>query len=326
MTLSELQAAVYEEAAYQASPAAAVTTRITRLLNEGVRGVLAEPGMARLLDSDLPYTFASVASTVRYAMPEAVARIIALRDTTNDRTLDAMSLQDYRQREPDPASMTGMPTHYVPIGRVAVATQPADASELFVKSTSAADTTQTAFVEGIITGGYMRTASVVLTGTTAVSLSAAITSFLEVTDFYVSAACAGTVTLLEDSGLGAELARITIGAKRPRYYGVYLWPTPTAAATYYVDYRREVVDLANAADEPPFPTDFHPLLVAYAVAREYETKGDPMRSAQAFKRYRTLLSHLKYATQTLSDEIPVMGRNRAGHSRLGGFYPADTWR
>jgi hypothetical protein len=304
-----------------------VVTRILRIINEGVRAIVAEPGMARLLDSDVPYSFATTASLARYTVPESVARILTMRETTNDRTLDAMSLPDYRRREPDPASMTGTPTHYVPIGRVAVATQPADASQLFVVSTSAGDTTQTAFIEGTITGGYTRTASVTLTGLTAVSLSSAITSFLEVTDFYVSAACAGTVTLLEDSGLGTELARITIGAKRPRYYGFYLWPTPAAAVTYYVDARREVVDLANAADEPPFPTDFHPLIVAYAVAREFELKNEPPRSLQAMQRYRSMLSKLKYFTQTGSDEIPVMGRGgRTGHSRLGGWYPADSWR
>lgn len=325
MDFSAILSAVYEEAGYQTSPASAVVTRIKRFVNEGVRAVLSEPGLARLADSDSPATFASVASQARYVLPESVNRILRVSERTNDYALDIMSMDWYRKVEPDPTT-TGTPTHVVPIGRVAVATQPADASEIFVKSTSASDTSQIAYIEGIITGGYLRTASVTLTGTTAVTLSAAITSFIEITDFYLSAAAVGTVTLLEDSGSGTELARITIGATRPRYYALYLWPTPAAAVTYYVDYRRELVDLVNNTDEPPMPTDAHPALVAYAVMREREQKEEPERYVIAKARYDKALSRLKYATQTLGSEIPVSGRRAVvGHSRLGSMYPADRW-
>lgn len=327
MTFSEIKAAVFEEARYASSPATAVTTRIARYVNEGVRMLLAEPGLSRLIDSDVPYSFASVAATARYVVPESVNRILKVSERTNDLALRTMSLSAYREIEPDAASNSGTPTHIVPIGRVAVATQPADASELFVKSTSAADTTQVAYVEGIITGGYVRTASVTLTGATAVSLAAAITSFIEVTDFYLSAAGAGTVTLHEDSGLGTELARITIGQKRPRYYAFYLWPTPASAVTYYVDYRRELTDMVQDTDEPPIATDAHPGIVAYAVMREMEFQRDADGYTAAQARYKKSVSNLKYATQTLSDEVPVSGRGGlVGHSRLGGYFPADTWR
>jgi hypothetical protein len=326
MTLSELLAGVYEETGYQSSPAPAVVTRLTRWLNEGLRAILAEPGLSRLADSDSPLTVSSLASTARVVVPEAVARILSITERTNDVTLRTMSLQDYRLLDPDATSTTGTPSHYVPIGKVAVAVQPSDASELFVKSTSAADTTQTVYLKGLITGGYMRSASVTLTGTTAVSLSTAITTWIEVTDIYMGASAAGTVTLLEDSGAGTELARITIGAVRPRYYAFYLWPTPASAITYYVDYRRELVDLANPTDEPALPTDFHPMLVAYAVLREREQKDDTERLLIARKRYSEWLSKLKYYTQALSGEIPVSGRHpRIGRSRLGAYYPADVW-
>jgi hypothetical protein len=205
-----------------------------------------------------------------------------------------------------------------------VATQPSDASSIFVKSTSAADTTQTAYIEVVITGGYRRTASVTLTGTTAVNLSSAISTGEVIEDFYLSAVAAGTVTLHEDSGAGTELARITIGALRPRYYGFYLWPTPSAAVTYYVDYRREILDLVNNTDEPPIPTDYHPLLVTYARMREYE-KTDDSRYGQAREEFGLGLTRLKFNTQHLPDELPVVGRARMGRSRLGAMYPADHY-
>lgn len=321
MTFSDILAEVYDDAGYQSSPAAAVVTRIKRYVNEGLRAIVGEPGMGRLLDSDTPLTVASVASQARYVLPEAVGQIRGMSERTNDRTLRSMPLGDYRRMEPDPASVTGVPSHYVPIGKVAVSVQPADASSIFVKSTSASDT-GTAYLEGLITGGYRRTVSVSMTGTTAVNLSSSVSTFIEIEDFYISAAAVGTVTLHEDSGSGTELARITIGQKRPRYTGFYLWPTPAAAVNYLVDYRRELVELANDADEPPLPTDFHYLLSAYALMRYYE-KSDDGKHGVARERFVNGLSRLKYATQTGSDEIPVMGGRWVGHSRLGGYYPAD---
>jgi hypothetical protein len=325
VTLADLLAGVCEETGYQLSPSGPVTTRLTRWINEGVRAILAEPGLTRLADSDSPLPIASVASTARVVVPEAVARILSLTERTNDLSLKAMDLQTYRTLDPDAASTSGTPTHFVPIGRVAVATQPSNASELFVDSTSASDTS-TAYVRGLVTGGYRRTAAVSLTGTTAVTLSSSITSWIEVEDFYLSANALGTVTLVEDASGGTELAQITIGQKRPRYYAFYLWPTPAAAVTYYVDYRRELVDLVNPTDEPPLPTDFHPALVAYAVAREKEKTGDAENAALALARYRKYVRDLKYQTQTLSDEIPAMGRGAlVGRSRLGSWFPADYY-
>jgi hypothetical protein len=326
MTFADILSGVYEEARYASSPASAVVTRIKRLVNEGQRAVLAEPGLGRLADSDAPYTFASVASTARYVVPEAVARILHVSERTNDYSLGVMDLARYREMVPDAGSYTGTPTHIVPIGRVAVAAQPSDASEIFVDSTSASDT-GTAYLEVLLTGGYRRLLSKTMTGTTAVSFDTTITTIESIEDFYLSANAVGTVTLHEDASGGTELARITIGQKRPRYYAFYLWPTPAAAVTYYVDYRREFTDLVNDTDEPNLPVDYHPMLVAYAVMRESEFQRDMEAMTLARARYDKYLSRLKYSTQTLGDEIPVLGRGgRVGHSRLGGWYPADSWR
>lgn len=325
MTLSELLAAAYDETLYAPSPATAIATRMTRFLNDGIRHVLSQPGMGRLADSDSPLTVSSVASQPRYVVPEAVAQIRGMTERTNDQPLTAMSLSEYRRIEPDPAANSGTPERYVPIGKVAVAVQPSDASAIFVKSTAAGDT-GTAFLEGLITGGYRRSVSVAMTGVTAVQIDALISTFIQIEDVYISANAVGTVTLHEDSGSGTELARITIGQKRPRYYGFYLWPTPSGVIDYLVDYRRELLDLVNAADEPPFPVDYHAMLVAYAVSREYEIKGDTQRVLLARQRFDQALNRMKYETQTNASELPVSNHRRLiGHSRLGGMFPADTF-
>ncbi len=324
MTFADILADIYDDFGYSAAPGASVVTRVKRYVNEGLRAILGEPGLTRLLDSDVPLSITSVVGQARYAVPEAVAEIRGISERTHDQSLTAMTLSEYRRYAPDPTTSSGTPTHYVPIGRIAVAVQPSNASSLFVLSTAASDT-MTAYVDGLITGGYRRTAQVTMTGLTAVNLSTAISSFVTVEDVYLSSPCAGTVTLLEDSGVGTELARITIGATRPRYQGFYLWPTPSAAIAYLVDYRGALVELVKDGDEPPLPADFHYLLSAYGRMRHYERENDA-RHGVAQTAFMKGLSRLKYATQTGPDELPVMGQRWIGHSRLGPYYPADTWR
>jgi hypothetical protein len=236
-----------------------------------------------------------------------------------------IDLPTYRWRNPNPTTNSGIPQAYVPFGRTAIATQPANASSVFVASTSASDV-GTAYVEGITTGGYQQTASVTMTGVTAVNLSTAIATWIEITDFYISAAAVGTVSLTEDSGGGTVLGVISIGHTRPRYLGFYLDPTPSSAVDYLVDYRRQTVEMTFANDEPSLPLDFHPLCAAYARMREYE-KTNNDRYDTATQEWNRWLSRLKYAVMETPDSLPVAGRQRPyGFSRLGPFFPADTWR
>lgn len=324
MTYTEIVSAILDEVGHTA-PDARTLARVRRFVNEGLRTVLGEPGMERFADTDAPSTFASVANQARYVLPESIARIQHITDRTNDWRLSPMALAQYRLLDPDPSSNTGTPSHYVPIGVVGVAVQPSDASTVFVDSTSASDT-MTAYVEGVITGGYLRKAAVTMTGTTGVALTSAIADFIEIHDFYLSAPATGTVTLHEDAEGGTELARIPIGRQRSSYYGFYLWPTPAAAITYYVDARREVQPLMANTDEPPWPSDYHDVLVHYGLYREAGFRKDLDGATDAQNRYTHVLSRLKYGTQVDSDDLPVMGRpSRLGRSRLGGMYPADVW-
>lgn len=324
MEFDAILAATYDDLQYASSPAADVVTRLKRYVNEGLQAVVAEPALFGLLEAHTPHPFTSTASVARYALPEAYTEIRAITETTNDRFLEAMPLEAYRRQDPDPSANTGTPSHWVPLGRSPVAAQPSNASEIFIKSTSASDT-NTAYIEGIITGGYRRTASVSMTGVTAVSFSASIATFIEITDVYLGTAAVGTVTVHEDSGSGTELARIAIGQYRGNYLGFALWPTPAGAVSYVVDARRELNLLIESKDEPPLPRDFHPMLVKYATYREWERKDDN-RAAIARQQYEMWLSRLKYRLAASGDSLPVArARGAVGISRLGGYYPADTW-
>lgn len=323
MTFAELLSAVYDECGYGSSPATQVQTRVRRWINQGMRSVLSQPGLQRLQDRAVPYEFTTTANRAQYSVPGAQARIISITERTNDRALMPMSLEQYRVADPDPTVTSGTSVAWVPIGRVGVATQPSDSSQVFVVSTSASDTA-TAYVAGVLSNGEVVTDTVTMTGTTAVPFSP--TAFVEITDFYLAQAAVGTVTMLEDNSGGTELARILSGTTRSSYLGFYLWPTPASAITYFVDARMRTTDLVNGEDQPPWEEDFHDLLVDYAVMRHFEHDEKPDRFIQAKARYDARLSQLKYFTQTLPGELPVAGRGRLiGHSRLGAWFPADYY-
>jgi hypothetical protein len=320
MTFLDILQDCYRRCGFASSPAADVVTRFKAYVNETHRAILSDSDLSGLRKGTA--TFASVASQTTYGLTPASITIRAISERTNYRKLEPMTIEDLRRVDPG-LTASGDPTHYIPLGRVAVAIQPSDASELFVKSSSASDTTQTLYLEGFTDGGYVRSASVTLTGTTAVSLAAAITSWVAVTDLYLSASAAGVVTLHEDSGAGAELARIGIGQLRTRYQGIQLWPTPSQAITYYVDGDYEIEDLVNNTDEPLLPRDFHDILALGARVKEYEKTDDLKRYQIAQREYFMRKNALRYWVIQQQMGQPI-GRSNLGYSVLGPWYPSGS--
>ncbi len=318
MTRAEILTAIRYELGKNTSTLDTLTTnRLLASLNQRHRRYLSAPGLQHLRDDTI--ALASVASQALYGIPN-VAKVNRMRDLTHDQSLGAMTLDEYRRVEPDPAENTGIPSMWVWKGYGATAKPPANASELFVKSTSVSDTS-TAYLDVRLADGSTRTLSVVLTGTTAVSVSTAVVTILEVSKCYLSLPAVGTVTVHEDSGVGTELARIGPGATRTRYYQFYLWQTPSLTnASYELDITRELTDLAQDTDEPMLPADFHDLLVLAGVADEYRHTDD--------SRYGVVMSELRaregqfryWMHETASgSEMP-----RGPVSRLGPWFPAGS--
>jgi hypothetical protein len=321
LTLSELLADLYRRFGYASSPASEVTTRFTALLNETQAEILSRPGLESLLHGSL--TFASVASTPTYALPQAVARVKAIYEGTNDQRLIPQSLDWYRTAYPDTTAVSGVPDHFVDLGFLGVAQHPSDASEVFVDSTAAGDT-NTAYIEGYRTGGYFKSLSVSMTGTTAVSLGAAIADFVLITKFYLSAAAVGTVTLHEDASGGTELARIPIGQTHARYRRIALAPTPASVITYNVDFEWDPQNMANAMDEPVLPPRFHRLIGIGTRMKEFSKKDDT-RYRETEREFTKGLNDLHYFVASGAHGMPVMGQPAAQRpSRLGGWYPAGS--
>ena len=323
MNLGAIESELYRRLGLPATPVTATTTRLRAFVNDTLQEVLGEPGIASALDRNEPaYVLATVANQAVYGLN--IPRILGIRNLTNDTKLSVLQHDAYRALEPDPTSTTGTPSHWVPLGFSAVAVQPSLAAELFVISTAAGDGAgTTAFIEGIRTGGYPKSLSVAMNGVTGVSLSALFPDFVQVTKFYVSAAAVGTITLRQSSGAGTVLATIPIGQTLTPYQSIALWPTPSGVITYAVDSDREVPDMANATDEPPWPRRFHRILVEGALWREFVKTDDDRRAGQE-KRYYRALALMRFFLTCPPDFLPSRGRGSAGRSRFGDNFAAGA--
>lgn len=320
MTLYEILADVFARTNKSSSPEEETVARIKRFVNQRHRTLLTTPGIDQFRDST--GTFSSVAGTARVALPQAVARIKAIIDPTSGIRLAERSLDWLRAI--DPRQTSGTPTHFIARGYEYVTAQPSNASAIYVKSSSASDV-GTLYVEGIRTGGILGVSQVEMTGTTAAQVGS-FTDWEAITKVYVSPTAIGLITLHEDSGVGTELAQITIGRTRPYYFVIELWPTPSGVVSYTFDYTRQIVDLVNDTDEPYLPEDYHDLIAIGARIDEYE-KMDDSRVGTAKREYAEKYQSLQFFLHGRASErlIPRSMSGRAGVSDLGGDYPADIF-
>jgi hypothetical protein len=329
MTRSEVETAIYRYLnKNNATPNTETQARIRGYVADTIRDVLTTEGFELLRRATL--TFASVASQAEYGLPLAFAKIARIVDRSNRTPLIERDLTWLREVEPDPASTASRPLVYVQTGWQATQLQPSNASELFVKSSAAGDTTQKVYVDGYVTGGLARISSssgVTLTGTTAVSLGATITTWEHITKFYSDTVGAGIISLHEDSGAGTTLAQIPIGATSSRYQTIALWPTPSAVVTYTVDGLRSITDLAQNADPIPWPEDFHQLAV-YGACRRECLRLDDSRTRSFGDLEADQLRKLKMWVWGDATTDVVAGRRAhgVGYSNLGSMFPADLFR
>jgi hypothetical protein len=258
-----------------------------------------------------------VANQKRYSLPQGIAKVQRIFETTNDRTLRRMRKTQYREYDPDPPA--GTPDYWVPLGYTALSKQPSDASAIFADSTSGSDT-QNITIEGVLSTGERRTVTQALTGATGVQIGT-LSTWVLIQRVYVATVAIGTITLTEDSEGGTELARITIGKTAPRYYSILLYLTPSAAVTYSVDADLAIADMSVAGDEPYLPEDFHWLLVYGAMLDELMKTDDPKRYDRVDREYREGITKLKwFLHNSQSLEGPPPGR-----SNLGPWFPAGVW-
>lgn len=325
MNVAQIQANLYQRLGFITAPDAIIIARLLGYIDATHRQLLAKKNMAQYRFGVMPFT--CTANNPFVALPQAVTRVKTIQDRTNQRTLDPITLDDIRREDPGLILTSTFPYAWAKVNLAsAVALQPSAAAELFVKSDAAGDgATKTAFLEGIITGGYYRSVSVALNGVTAVSFGATITNWIEVQKFYIAltaggvTTAAGNVTLTQTSGVGTELARIPIGRAYPRYSVVQLYPYPSVSNTYYADVELHVETMTQATDEPLIPEDYHELLTIGGLMREYQRRQWPVQYAEARAEWKDLWGDLcVYAAR---DGGPAATRGMSRFSQLGPYFP-----
>jgi hypothetical protein len=269
MNLGQIELGVYDRLNFNSTPDSALARRVRRYINDAHREILGKREFGQLRRNIL--TCSSVANSPLMVLPQAAVAIIIISDRATNRTLDVISLADVRFRDPGLKFTSSIPDSYCVINYASVvAADPSVGDSLFVISDAAADGSGLAVnIEGTVTGGYYRRASVALNGLVAVNINATITTWEHITKFYISGTAVGNVTLLQTSGAGPELARISPGHTYPRYTLIHLAGTPSTSATYYCDVEMHVEDMRNINDEPLLPEDYHWLLETGVLKREY---------------------------------------------------------
>lgn len=304
MTLATMLADLYRRLGYAAAPDSTVTTRLTAFLNEAQQDLMGN--IQGLRNAEWALNFASVADVQQYSVYPSTDTIKAIRDTTNRRTLDPMNWWTYRQILPDPSAVTGVPTHWIDMGLYASPGRstlslvgPTAAASLVAASTSAADNTQTLYLEGMIDAGYPATNSFVLNGVTAVASTRS--DWVTITKLFLSGTAAGVVSLYQTSvAAGNLLAAFPAGQLSIISHRVALYPTPAGVYQYAIETEPNWTDLVQSNDVPILPVKFHRLLMTGARQMEYERRGHLALMAVAgaeLEKGRKELAYFVYSTQ-----------------------------
>lgn len=294
MYLAEMEAEVYDHFGYGDNPSSQVViNRVRREINTTYKEILGMKGLTKLRRQVL--TFASVAGSPYAVLPQAASRLITIQDRTNMAILDEIFIQDLRRRDPGQVASTSYPFAYVILNLASpVARDPSVAAELFTKSTSALDGSGVdAYLSGVITGGYPRTTHGPLNGIVGSTLDASITNWTNVSKFFLNNLAVGTVTLLEGSLVGTELARIAVGRSSARYSRILLYPTPSVSVTYFADVELNIEPMTQPNDESILHEDFHWLLPCGAIMREYQKKEKHTEHSIEKARWSRGISDLK---------------------------------
>lgn len=321
MNLGQIRQELYDFFGAGENPEPEVIRRFDQFINGTYKEIMSKKGMSRYRRGILP--FSSVALDPLAVLPMVATRIITIQDRLNNQVLDPCDIQDIRFDDPGLVSSTSNPRAYAIINyAAALGIEPSAAAELFIKSTSALDTAVTAYLDGIVTGGYPKTISNVLTGTIGVSLDPTITNWIGAKKFYLSSKARGDITLLKSSGAGTELARIPQGRTTSRYTKIQLHPVPTAVVTYYADVEVSVDNLESQMDEPLFHEDYHWLLVSGAKMKQLMKDKDATTWGIENSRYKDGIGSLILRAHAPSGVGDRIGSPR--FSQLGANFPAGS--
>jgi hypothetical protein len=129
----------------------------------------------------------------------------------------------------------------------------------------------------------------------------------------------------QDPGLditGQPVAYVFLGASSSGLLQIQLWPTPSTAYTYTVDYTAQITDMSADTEVPLLPEDFQHVLALGAQADEWR-RADDDRYIQLRQDVDIELRNMNAWLWDLADSTSERRDLVGGRSRLGAWFPAD---
>lgn len=218
------------------------------------------------------YTFATVSGTQRYVLPDDFGKEISCTDKTNDIELSKTTLEKLYEDYAD-ISSSGTVERYCII-EDCVQAQPSAASVLAIVSSSSADTTQTIFIRGIVSG-VETYESVTLTGTDSVNSA---NSYTRIKGISKSAVTAGKVTITSNAAAvtNAVIPKETL---ETRY---------KLAVLHYVPAGVYTIAMPHIINPMPLSQDYDYPVIDIGDLIELGTLADVWRYKRQFAKAQTL--------------------------------------
>jgi hypothetical protein len=224
-------------------------------------------------------------ATEDIVLPDDVNDVVSVIDKTNLRQLEEISAQKWVNENYSTIDTAGTVNSYFVYDSV-VRAQPAASGVVTVVSSSAADTTQTIYVNGINANGQQVDESITITGTSNASGSV---SFTRILGLSKSSVTAGTVTVTRDTTTLAYMApdQTTHYVRLMRFNCA-----PTASFNCEIIYTQKLLPMLNDYDYPT--VDCGDVLEAGATADAWRYKRQYSKATDWEQIYEKKLANLAY--------------------------------
>lgn len=321
MNLATIEVSIYDRLNLGPNPDQNIQRGIRRFVNDTLREVLTAKWASRLRRQLLTFSTTGVSPFV--TLPASATHVYIVTDRTNNNLLEEISVEQLRYNDPGLKSSSAIPYAYAIYNFAAPVTQDPITSNvsLTLVSDSVSDGSGTsANVEGVTSDGQYYKGSVLLNGTTPVTITAP-AAWLEITKFYLSVPAQGHVSL-KDSGANV-LAQISPGRSYARYTRLHLYPNCTAVLTLTADVELHIEDMSVGGDEPILPEDFHDALIFGGLEKEYLRRRqlDLAGTFTTLKRQRIAQLQSFLARQT---GTPFNQSRPRRFSQLGPNFPSGS--
>jgi hypothetical protein len=226
----------------------------------------------------------TVASTEDYILPRDVDKIGLIRQTTSPTKIRYIPDNLFYEYIPNPTA-TGAPKWYRLWEEEGVSVRLSVDDMVEVVSSSASDVGQTVRVTGYDSNGLLRTESISLNGTTAVSgtitfdYNATVKKPLRVSK---SADTTGIITVREKTS-DTTLVQLAPTERSPRFKIISFYPIPSSAISVYIEYFTRIRRLEGDNDVPDIDEKWFWLVRLGTMAKvyQYQNKESLFNTTQA---------------------------------------------